>query len=423
MQRIVVTFGNGKTFSPAIRPSFHNGARTRTFNLPGHRRNVKKVAFQYRNIQGRPRAKVAVWGLDKSPRPVAPTWNSTGWTKLGEKWVNGRRDRDTFYLRHTGAWTHLTVVVSESDLVMENMKVTFGNNQVFEPKLRHEFRNGTRSRAIDLPGHQRNVKRVQFTYGNLPGTGRAKVSVYGKNKAPKPVAPTWNSSGWTKLGEKWVHGRADKDVFHLRHRGAFTHLTVVVSQSDLRMYNMEIVFGNGQKFSPALKHIFKNGARSRAIDLPGHQRNIRKVQFKYGNLPGTGRAKVAIYGKSKAPKPVAPTWNPQGWTKLGEKWVNGRADKGVFHLRNQGVFTHLTVVVSESDLRMYDMVIVFGNGQRFSPPLKHIFKNGARSRAIDLPGHRRNIRKVQFKYGNLPGTGRAKVAIYGKTAPKSRAPR
>ena len=416
MFELTVTFGNGKTYSPNLRHTFKNGSRSRAINLPGHRRNIKKVEFKYGNIAGRPRAKVGLWGIDRSPKIEAPKWKSTGWTKLGEKWVNGNRDRDTFNLRNKGAWTHLTVVVSESDLSMQDMKVTFGNNQVFDPKLRHVFKNGSRSRAIDLPGHRRNIKNIKFAYGNLPGSGRAKVAVYGMNRAPKPTAPKWKPAGWTKLGERWVNGRRDRDVFKLSNRGAYTHLTLVVSESDLRMFDMQIVFGNGQKHSPNLKHVFKNGARSRAINLPGHARNIKTVSFKYGNLPGTGRAKVTIYGKSSAAKPKPPKWRPAGWTKLGERWVNGRRDRDTFNLKNKGAYTHLTLVVSESDLRMFDMQIVFGNGQKHSPNLKHVFKNGARSRAINLPGHARNIKTVSFKYGNLPGTGRAKVTIYGKSS-------
>jgi hypothetical protein len=43
--------------------------------------------------------------------------------------------------------------------------------------------------------------------------------------------------------------------------------------------------------------IFKNGETSRVIDLPGDKRTIKKVEFKYANLPGGGRAQVELWGK------------------------------------------------------------------------------------------------------------------------------
>jgi hypothetical protein len=70
--------------------------------------------------------------------------------------------------------------------------------------------------------------------------------------------------------------------------------------------------------------------------------------------------------------------------------------------------------VTESDLEMFDMVIQFGNGGRWSPGLRHFFREGSRSRAIDLPGHVRFIRDVELVYGNMPGGGRAHVELWGQ---------
>ena len=417
---VVVVFGNGEKFSPNLRHTFRNGSRSRAVNLPGHRRNIRRVIFKYGNFSARKSAKVTVWGIDRAPKPQPPKWSANGWSKIGEKWVRGRRDKDIIRGRGKGAFTHITVVVTESDLRMFDMIVTFGNGEKFSPNLKHIFKNGSRSQVINLPGYQRNIKNVAFKYGNLPGRGRAKVAVYGKNNGAKPAPPKWQPRGWTKISEKWVNGRRDRDIISVRGKGAFTHLTVVVSDSDLRMFDMEVKFGNNEKFNPNLQHIFKNGARSRSINLPGHQRNIKTIAFKYGNLPGTGRAKVAVYGKNSAPKPKPPKWQPTGWVKLGEKWVNGRRDRDVIGVgRKKGAFSAMMIVVKESDLRMEDVVVTFGNRQKFSPKLKHIFNNGARSRKIDLPGNVRNINKVAFRYGNLPGSGRAKVELWAKAGPQA----
>ena len=66
------------------------------------------------------------------------------------------------------------------------------------------------------------------------------------------------------------------------------------------------------------------------------------------------------------------------------------------------------LIVTNGDLELHDIVVHFGNGQRWSPNMRHVFREGSRSRAIDLPGDVRFIRKVDLVYGNLddgPGRG------------------
>jgi hypothetical protein len=69
------------------------------------------------------------------------------------------------------------------------------------------------------------------------------------------------------------------------------------------------------------------------------------------------------------------------------------------------------VVVQDSDLEMPDFVITFENKTKFEPKLRHVFKEGERSRAIDLPNSDRFINKIELKYANLP-VGKARLEIY-----------
>jgi hypothetical protein len=73
--------------------------------------------------------------------------------------------------------------------------------------------------------------------------------------------------------------------------------------------------------------------------------------------------------------------------------------------KGEGRFARVMLIVTESDLEMFDMVIQFGNGGRWSPGLRHFFREGSRSRAIDLPGHVRFIRDIELVYGNMPAAG------------------
>ncbi len=103
------------------------------------------------------------------------------------------------------------------------------------------------------------------------------------------------------------------------------------------------------------------------------------------------------------------------WEKLGQRMVDGKMDRDTIPVgREDGRFKTLQLKVEGSSLEMYDIVITFGDGSSFSPPTRLQFGNGTASRDIDLPGDKRGIKKVELKYGNLPGGGRAQVEVWAR---------
>ncbi len=115
---------------------------------------------------------------------------------------------------------------------------------------------------------------------------------------PPPPAPIWDSQGWTLLGEQSVEGRNDRDKIQVgRDEGRFRRLTMVVLDSELELLELEIKFGKGKPFRPAVAHYFRENSRTRVIDLPGDSRIIKWIELRYRNLPGGGRARVQVWGK------------------------------------------------------------------------------------------------------------------------------
>ena len=114
----------------------------------------------------------------------------------------------------------------------------------------------------------------------------------------RPVAARWDRTGWSMLGSRVVDGKADRDVIEVGGRaGAFTRLMLLVEDSDLDMFDVVIEFANGEKHAPKIRHTFRADTRTRAIDLPGNKRTIKRVTFRYGNLPGGGRARVEVWAQ------------------------------------------------------------------------------------------------------------------------------
>ena len=111
--------------------------------------------------------------------PGAPQ-SQQGVELLGERWVDGRTDRDSIAAARQGRFRSIGIVVDGSALEMRNVVVHFGDGTSFSPQTRLVFDGSSRSRQIDLPGGDRRITRIDFVYGNLPGGGRAHVRVFGQ---------------------------------------------------------------------------------------------------------------------------------------------------------------------------------------------------------------------------------------------------
>ena len=106
------------------------------------------------------------------------------------------------------------------------------------------------------------------------------------------------AGGWEPLGTRTVQSRLDTDVIHIgRSDGRFHQVQFVVRGSALEMYDVRIIFGDGEAWSPATRLVFTPGEWSRVVDLPGASRTIRRIEFRYGNLPGGGHARIRLFGR------------------------------------------------------------------------------------------------------------------------------
>ena len=96
-----------------------------------------------------------------------------------------------------------------------------------------------------------------------------------------------------------VNFRVDRDVIPVTHKkGGFRAIRIRAAGSPLEMFKVVVTFGNGEKFSPPVRHIFRQGALTRRIDLPGKKRVIRKVAFWYRSIgKRSGKAVIQLFGQ------------------------------------------------------------------------------------------------------------------------------
>ena len=110
---------------------------------------------------------------------------------------------------------------------------------------------------------------------------------------------TRRGGDWELLGTKSVSFLVDHDTLDVgRSQGSFRQLKFVVERAPVEMYDIRVVFGNGTDFRPETRLYFAPDTQTRAIDLPGGDRFIRKIDFVYRKTSGIFRqATVSVYGR------------------------------------------------------------------------------------------------------------------------------
>jgi hypothetical protein len=112
---------------------------------------------------------------------VLLTLPAADWELLGTRRVSFAVDHDAVAVgARSGAFKAIKLEVAGGDLVMYNIKVTFGNGESWSPNTRVNFHQGSWSRTIDLPGPARLIRRVDFWYRSRLHRGNATVRVFGQ---------------------------------------------------------------------------------------------------------------------------------------------------------------------------------------------------------------------------------------------------
>jgi hypothetical protein len=105
---------------------------------------------------------------------------------------------------------------------------------------------------------------------------------------------------WEKLGFAKVHGGVDHDEIEVtRLRGLFSEIKLAVENEGVEFDRVVVHFANGGKEEVAIRNFIPAGGETRAIDLRGNDRIIRRVVFYYKSNPLTDvKGKVVLYGRN-----------------------------------------------------------------------------------------------------------------------------
>ena len=112
---------------------------------------------------------------DRRPAPAA----ADRWERLGERTVGKREEHDTIELKGKQRFTAVWFEVDRGAIDLDDIRITFGNKESFDPKISLTFREGQKTRLIDLPGDDREIVKIDFHYRSV-GRGESTIVAWGR---------------------------------------------------------------------------------------------------------------------------------------------------------------------------------------------------------------------------------------------------
>ncbi len=110
--------------------------------------------------------------------------------------------------------------------------------------------------------------------------------------------------GWTKIGEKLVSFKADKDnVILTGNEREVSKFKIKCVQGAVKIKEISVKMSDGTKkaYNPSVG-VLKNGMSTMIFDLPGKDNKLKGMELEYdsmGTIATNKRAKVEIWGKRK----------------------------------------------------------------------------------------------------------------------------
>jgi hypothetical protein len=105
------------------------------------------------------------------------------------------------------------------------------------------------------------------------------------------------------MGEKKVDFGLDKDALEVHSSSKYTNIRFKVEGKDIKLYDVRIVYMNGDKLEPTIDENIQADQFSRIIELGPEGKDVIRIEFKYRSTGSLlkGRANVLIFGKRYHP--------------------------------------------------------------------------------------------------------------------------
>jgi hypothetical protein len=207
---------------------------------------------------------------------------------------------------------------------------------------------------------------------------------------------------WELLGSAGYKLRLEQSIIDVgKSEGRYQAVRLEVAGSDVEIFDLRIVYGNGTAEELRVREVFRAGTASRRIALSGGDRFIRQIIVTY--LP-RGPFQLKVFGEPA-----------ERWVELGCRSVGFRVDRDVIKVgRFEGAFRKIRLRVIGNKIEVFDLNVVYGNGSRDDIRVRAIIPDGGITKPLDLRGTGRAIKQIEMIYRSQPNfKGTAAVCVDG----------
>jgi hypothetical protein len=124
----------------------------------------------------------------------------------------------------------------------------------------------------------------------------AMAVVYGSVNAQSVVVS--DKTGWHKIGSRTIDFKNDKDEITVLGADRFSSIKFKINDAPVNLQNIEVYYESGDNQSIAVNTPIGPEMESKAFDLNGGERNIKKIAFDYNTLPNIKdeKAEIEVWG-------------------------------------------------------------------------------------------------------------------------------
>ena len=224
------------------------------------------------------------------------------WEELGCVQATRRPERQVIRLgRSDGRFTAIRFASKRNDVLVDNVRVEFGNGDRQDINIRERIREDAGTRAVDLDGRNRFLARVVMVVERderSPRRGPAELCAYGlpaveraqpprqvlrrepPREVPRSYAPPARALQWVELGCAGTGLRDDYDVIPVgRQDGRFRAIRLRAVGGKVDVAQVRVVYGNGSPELLDYSQSIDRGAAGALLDLKGGDRFIRQVDL------------------------------------------------------------------------------------------------------------------------------------------------
>jgi hypothetical protein len=124
----------------------------------------------------------------------------------------------------------------------------------------------------------------------------AMAMAYGQANAQSVVLN--DKTGWHKIGSRTIDFKNDKDEITVMGADKFSSIKFKINDAPVNLQNVEVFYETGDKQDIAVNSPIGPTMESKAYNLNGGERSLKKITFDYETLPNIKdeKAEIEVWG-------------------------------------------------------------------------------------------------------------------------------